>query len=49
MQRQKLKKKKSHKNKNYLTDEPIEYKMYQPNNAVTKYFAKLIEKDSTIK
>ena len=49
MQRQKLKKKKSHKNKNYLTDEPIEYKTYQPKNAVTKYFAKFIEKNSTIK
>jgi len=49
MQRQKLKKKKSHKNKNYLTDEPIEYKTYQSENAVTKYFAKLIEKNSTIK
>tara|TARA_Y100001938_G_C7866151_1_gene318005 strand:- start:356 stop:499 length:144 start_codon:yes stop_codon:yes gene_type:complete len=44
MQRQKNKKRKSKKKKNYLTDEPIEYKHYQPNNPLTIYFSKLIEK-----
>ena len=49
MQRQKTKKKKSKKNVNHLTDEPIEYKHYQPNNSLTKYFTKLIEKQPKVK
>ena len=44
MQRQKTKKRKSKKKNNTLTDEPIEYKHYQPNNPLTLYFKKLIEK-----
>ena len=44
MRRQKNKKKTHKKNKNYLTDEPIEYKADDPNSPLTKYFAKLIEK-----
>jgi len=49
MQRQKNKKRKSKKNKNHLIDEPIEYRHYQPNNPLTKYFAKLIEKQPKVK
>tara|TARA_Y100000114_G_scaffold92170_1_gene85644 strand:+ start:3868 stop:4017 length:150 start_codon:yes stop_codon:yes gene_type:complete len=49
MQRQKTKRRKSKKNKNKLTDLPIEYQHYQPNNPLTKYFAKLIEKQPKIK
>ena len=49
MRHQKNKKKSQKKNKNYLTDEPIEYKSYDPNSPLTKYFAKLIEKQDKIK
>ena len=48
MQRQKLKKRKSKKNIN-ISDQAIEYKHYQPDNSLTKYFAKLIEKQPKIK
>tara|TARA_B100000214_G_scaffold374412_1_gene357058 strand:+ start:2137 stop:2280 length:144 start_codon:yes stop_codon:yes gene_type:complete len=47
MRHQKNKKRKSKKRKNNLTDEPVEYKHYQPNNHLTMYFSKLIDKNKS--
>ena len=47
MQHQKNKKRKTKKRKNHLTDEPVEYKHYQPKNPLTMYFSKLIDKDKS--